>query len=59
MPLLVDSDRHLAEQLVVGAANWGLRAEATNLSAARNRIYQDHPNVVLLDLDLPTQLRTA
>lgn len=51
--LIVDSDRHLAEQLVIEAATWGLRAEiATNLSAARNTIYRNHPHVVLLDLDL-------
>lgn len=51
--LIVDSDRQLAERLVIEAATWGLRAEiATNLSVARNRIYSEHPHVVLLDLDL-------
>ena len=49
--LIVGNDRQLAELLIIEAASWGLRAQTTNLSTARNSIYQDHPHVVLLDLD--------
>ena len=58
--LIVDSDRHLAETLVIEAATWGLRAEiATNLSTAKNRIDRDHPHVVLLDLNIDNNIKDS
>lgn len=58
--LIVDSDRHLAEMLVIEAATWGLRAEiATNSSTAKNRIYRDHPQVVLLDLNIDNNIEDS
>jgi diguanylate cyclase (GGDEF)-like protein len=49
--LIIDSDRQLAEELVIEANDREIRAEiATNLLAARDAIYQNPPNVVLLDL---------
>jgi len=43
--------------LVIEGANWGLRAEEGRIYLQPGiGIYRDHPNVVLLDLDLPTQL---
>lgn len=48
--LIVDSDRQLAQELIIKADIQGIRAEvATNLSVARDMIDRDHPNVVLLD----------
>lgn len=51
--LIADSDRDLTEQLVTEAAQWEIRVEiVSNLSTARDKIYREHPNVVLLDLNL-------
>jgi len=53
--LIVEGDRQLAEQFVTEAEGQGIQAEAvTSLAAARERIYRDHPQIVLLDLDLTT-----
>jgi len=51
--LIIDPDRHLAEQLMHEAANWGFRvAIATTLAEAKTRIKQNALTVVLLDPDL-------
>ncbi|MCX7593849.1 MAG: response regulator, partial [Fischerella sp.] len=48
--LVVDSDRVLAEQIQQESAHSGFRvAIATNIETARNKLYREHPNVVLLD----------
>ncbi len=48
--LVVDGDRLIAEQLAQESANWGLRVGiATNIQTASNKLYQEHPSVVLLD----------
>jgi PAS domain S-box-containing protein len=48
--LVVDSDRILAEQIQQESANSGFRvAIATNIETARNKLYREHPTVVLLD----------
>lgn len=49
--LIVDSDRLLAEELVIAAQQKGIRAAvATNLIAAREAIYRENPQIVLLDI---------
>ena len=51
--LIVDRDRSLAEKIVTEANNQGIWAEiATNLSAARDMMAWNPPNVVLLDLSV-------
>ncbi len=51
--LIVAADSKGAKQLVTEAANWEIRAEiATNLPTAREKINREHPNAVLLELDL-------
>lgn len=48
--LIVDRDRSLANQLMAEAANWGFRAEvAANLTRARDKIFLEPPDVVVLD----------
>lgn len=49
--LIVDSDRQLADKLIIEAETRGIRAKlATDLSQAREAIEREHPHVVLLDL---------
>ena len=51
--LIVAPDSKAAKPLVTEAANWEIRAEiATNLATAREIIEREHPNAVLLELDL-------
>ncbi|MFB2978161.1 response regulator [Microseira sp. BLCC-F43] len=51
--LIVAPDSKAAKPLVTEAANWEIRAEiATNLPTAREKIEREHPNAVLLELDL-------
>ncbi|HAX75015.1 MAG TPA: transcriptional regulator [Cyanobacteria bacterium UBA11372] len=51
--LIVAPESNTTKQLVTEAANWEIRAEiATNLPAAREKIEREHPNAVLLELDL-------
>ena len=48
--LVVDRDSSSAEQLTAAATERGLRvAIANNLGIARNKLYQEHPSVVLLN----------
>lgn len=48
--LIVEGDRSSAEQVAGEAANWGLQtAIVTNLHTARQKLYREHPSVVLLD----------
>jgi DNA-binding response OmpR family regulator len=58
--LVIDRDRDLSESLVQEAANWGLQgAIATNLVKARDLLYRCHPSLVLLDLDLLSNLENS
>lgn len=51
--LIIDRDRQITAELVTEADTQGIRAEVTtNLSQARAAIVEQHPDVVLLDLDL-------
>ncbi|WP_373525109.1 response regulator, partial [Nostoc sp.] len=50
--LIIDSDRQLADELVIVAHTQGIRAEVATLAEARDKIARDHPNVVLLDPDV-------
>ncbi|MFB2937117.1 response regulator [Aerosakkonemataceae cyanobacterium BLCC-F154] len=53
--LIVDDDLVLAERVRIEAIAWGLRVEiATDLSVARKLISQKPPDVVLLDLNFPS-----
>jgi len=48
--LVVDRDRAVAEQIAAAATDRELRvAIANNLDTARNKLYHEHPSVVLLD----------
>ncbi len=48
--LIVDSDRRLTEQLTVEAATWGFAVEvAASLTRARDQIFAEPPDIVLLD----------
>ncbi|MBI4781724.1 MAG: response regulator [Oscillatoriophycideae cyanobacterium NC_groundwater_1537_Pr4_S-0.65um_50_18] len=48
--LIVDRDRSLAQKLIAAAAVWGFDAEvATNLMEARDKIFLESPDVVILD----------
>ena len=50
MLMIVDSDRTIAEQLTQESAQWNLQvAIAPDLNTARNKLYKEHPDVVLLD----------
>lgn len=53
--LIVDDDLMLAERIRVEAIAWGLRIEmATDLPVARKMIFQNPPNIILLDLTFPS-----
>lgn len=55
--LVIDRDRTLTEQIEAQSANWGFRvATATNIQAAKQQLYQEHPSVVLID---PSALSSA
>jgi DNA-binding response OmpR family regulator len=60
--LIVEADPAISEQLASTAATWGMRAQiAANLNQARNQLYLESPNVVVLDPDisaLPTDSLT-
>jgi diguanylate cyclase (GGDEF)-like protein len=48
--LIVDGNSSLSNQLVTEAATWGWRADvAANLTSARDKIFREPPDVVLLD----------
>lgn len=48
--LIVERDRPLANKLVTEATTWGFRVKvAVNLTGARDKIFLESPNVVLLD----------
>jgi len=58
--LIIDDDETTANQLVVEAASWGIRAEIVmNLDQARQQLSNQLPDVVLLDLDLSDQSETG
>ncbi|NHC36967.1 response regulator [Scytonema millei] len=51
--LIVDRNGSIAQQLTAAAPDRGFRvAIANNLDTARNKLYQEHPSIVLLDPDL-------
>jgi DNA-binding response OmpR family regulator/HPt (histidine-containing phosphotransfer) domain-containing protein len=51
--LIVDRDRSLASQLITEATTWGFRAEVvSNLTTAKDKIFLESPDVVLLDPDI-------
>jgi DNA-binding response OmpR family regulator len=53
--LIVDDDLMLAERIRIEAIAWGLRIEmATDLPVARKMIFQNPPNIILLDLTFPS-----
>ncbi|MDJ0734275.1 MAG: response regulator [Nostocaceae cyanobacterium] len=48
--LVVDSDSNLAANILQESAHRGIKvAIATDIPTARNKLYREHPNVVLLD----------
>jgi diguanylate cyclase (GGDEF)-like protein len=58
--LLVDRDRPFVEAMVQGVRGHELRvAIASSLSSARRQIQQDHPDVVLLDLEIAPDPQAA
>ncbi|HEY9621643.1 MAG TPA: response regulator [Crinalium sp.] len=57
-PLLfaVDRDRPLLNSIAAEAGSWGFRmGMATDLASAKEKIYRDRPDVVLLDLSFSNQ----
>ncbi|MBE9020634.1 response regulator, partial [Chroococcidiopsidales cyanobacterium LEGE 13417] len=51
--LIVNRERSIAQQLTAAATDRGFRvAIANNLDTARNKLYQEHPSIVLLDPDI-------
>jgi diguanylate cyclase (GGDEF)-like protein len=51
--LVIDRDRQSIENLAVESSSWGIRVDsATSLAIARDKIYHQVPNVVLLDLSV-------
>ncbi len=51
--LIVDADGKIAEDLANKAESWGLQIEtANNISTARQKLYQEHPNVVVVDANV-------
>jgi PAS domain S-box-containing protein len=54
--LVVDKDSAFAEQLAQESGKWGLEVVvASSISTARNKLYQEHPKVVLLDPSVSTE----
>jgi PAS domain S-box-containing protein len=48
--LVVTQDSSFATQLAQESANWNLTTTtATSIATARNKLYQEHPSIVLLD----------
>jgi PAS domain S-box-containing protein len=48
--LVVTQDSTFAEQLAQESANWNLKVTiATTIAIARNKLYQEHPSIVLLE----------
>jgi PAS domain S-box-containing protein len=51
--LIVDQDFTFAEELTQESVNWGLEVTlATSIAAARNKLYQEHPSVVLFNTSI-------
>ena len=51
--LVVDSDQKTPEDLVQKSANFGLQVVTVNsISNARQKLYQEHPNVAIVDDDI-------
>lgn len=58
--LIVEYDRSLANQLIAEANNRGFRAEvAANLTRARDKIFLESPDVVLLDLEITSTVEES
>ncbi|NJL52913.1 MAG: hypothetical protein HC930_13145 [Hydrococcus sp. SU_1_0] len=56
--LIIDDDTELNQILIAEAEAWGMQVETvTNLSNAKQAIAKTKPDVLLLDLCFPTQLR--
>ncbi|MGB3639397.1 MAG: response regulator [Rivularia sp. (in: cyanobacteria)] len=51
--LVVDTDQEISEDLVKKAADWGLQTKIVNsVSTAREKLYQEHPSVAIVDADV-------
>jgi len=58
--LIIEGDRQFAQQLVTEAEVRGIQVEVvTSLATAREEIGREHPQVVLLDLDLATSTQNS
>ena len=52
--LIIDDDTLLSDRIEIEASDWGLRVELANsLQLARNLIFQQPPDAILLDLSSP------
>ena len=52
--LIIDDDNLLSDRIKIEASDWGLRVELANsLQLARNLIFQQPPDAILLDLSSP------
>lgn len=51
--LVIDRDRQLTKNLTAESSSWGIRVDsATSLAIAKDKIYHQVPNAVLLDLSV-------
>ncbi|MDM9383822.1 response regulator [Chlorogloeopsis sp. ULAP01] len=58
--LVVDRDRLLAEQIQVESTTKGLEVTiATNIETAKNKLYREHPSVVLLDPSVSSDIEDS
>ena len=52
--LIIDDDTLLSDRIEIAASDWGLQVEVTHsLQGARNLIFQQPPDAILLDLSSP------
>jgi PAS domain S-box-containing protein len=53
--LVVDRDSSFTEQLIQESTSWGIKVTiATDIVMAKNKLYQEHPRIVLLDPSIST-----
>ncbi|RUR84202.1 response regulator [Chlorogloeopsis fritschii PCC 9212] len=58
--LVVDRDRLLAEQIQAESLTKGLKVTiATSIERAKNKLYREHPGVVLLDPDVSSDIEDS
>ena len=51
--LVVNTHQEISEDLVNKAADWGLQTQIVNsISTARQKLYQEHPSVAVVDADI-------